>query len=453
KDGQVSPATAPPTPGASKRVPCDRLRLHALETTATRRSSTVPEAEKKLLKSRVRGETTHRTRTFVGVVGASAVIAAGAIVPTVAHAAPPTAGEYTGVSSSDNDVTFRVDDSGILTDFNAQVYCFAGAMVFPLIISDGPDIAVEAGEPFSHEWITHDDAARFKVEGVINADGTAVGEMEGSTLDGQGEVACLGASYEWTASLDGDDPDPVYDPESSVTPSSIEESELVDSGVTVTGEGFAPASDVTLTIDGAEAGTETTDSEGDVSFVYFGPLAPGTYEAVLSAAEGTSTTSFTVTEDPVVYDPAAAVQPDPVTESDLAEHGVTIFGSGFAPNSTVTFTVDGDDLGTAETDTNGTASIEYFGPLAPGVYEAVLSGVEGTATASFTVTEDAPDPDPVYEPEVVVEPAELSESELVDTGVMVTGEGFPPDAEIALSLDGGEARTAATDAEGRVACG
>src|SRR5699024_4619135 len=255
---------------------------------------------------------------------------------------------------------------------------------------------------------------------------------------------------EWTASLDGDDPDPVYDPESSVTPSSIEESELVDSGVTVTGEGFAPASDVTLTIDGAEAGTETTDSEGDVSFVYFGPLAPGTYEAVLSAAEGTSTTSFTVTEDPVVYDPAAAVQPDPVTESDLAEHGVTIFGSGFAPNSTVTFTVDGDDLGTAETDTNGTASIEYFGPLAPGVYEAVLSGVEGTATASFTVTEDAPDPDPVYEPEVVVEPAELSESELVDTGVTVTGAGFAPESELSLTISGVEAGLEVIDHEGGV---
>src|SRR5699024_1811468 len=151
-----------------------------------------------------------------------------------------------------------------------------------------------------------------------------------------------------------------------------------------------------------------------------------------------------------LYVTAAALQPAPGTESGVAEHGVTIFGSAFAPNSAVTFTVDGDHLGIAETDTNGTASIEYFGPLTPGVYEAVLSGVEGTATASFTVTEDAPDPDSVYESEVVVEPAELRVSELVDTGVTVTGAGFAPESDISLTIAGVEAGTEVTDNEGGV---
>src|SRR5690625_3573966 len=92
--------------------------------------------------------------------------------------------------------------------------------------------------------------------------------------------------------------DPVYDPEAAANPTSLTESELTDSGVTITGEGFAPNQVVTLSVDSDEVETRDSDNSGDVSFTYTGPLGPGSYEAELSSAAGDATASFTVTQDP-----------------------------------------------------------------------------------------------------------------------------------------------------------
>src|SRR5699024_11088967 len=153
-----------------------------------------------------------------------------------------------------------------------------------------------------------------------------------------------------------------------------------------------------------------TDTNGTASIEYFGPLTPGVYEAVLSGVEGTATASFTVTEDAPdpdpVYEPEVVVEPAECTEAQRVGSGWTLTDAGSVHECEMSLLISGVEAGTEDTDSEGGVSFVYFGPLTAGAYEAVLSGGEGTATASFTVTGDAPDPDPVYEPEVVVEPAE-----------------------------------------------
>ena len=238
----------------------------------------------------------------------------------------------------------------------------------------------------------------------------------------------------------------VYDPEVSVVPSTVTESEIADPGVTVTGSGFAPESEVTLAVDGVDVESAAADGEGGVEFVYAAALAPGQYGVEVSSADGSASTAFTVTEDPVVYDPEVSVSPSTITESGISTSGVTVTGTGFAPESQVTLAVDGADIESAAADGEGGVEFAYAAALAPGEYPVVLSAAEGSASATLTVTEDPV----VYDPEVSVSPSTVTESELVDPGVVVAGTGFAPESEVTLAVDGVDVESAAADGEGGV---
>ncbi|WP_205856753.1 hypothetical protein, partial [Phytoactinopolyspora endophytica] len=73
---------------------------------------------------------------------------------------------------------------------------------------------------------------------------------------------------------------------------------------------FAPESDVELAVDGTVVTSDAADSDGAVTFDYTSTdLDTGEHPVTLSSPDGTADTTFTVTDDPITYDPDASVDP------------------------------------------------------------------------------------------------------------------------------------------------
>ncbi len=281
---------------------------------------------------------------------------------------------------------------------------------------------------------------------AADGDGSVGFTYAASLVPGEYAVALTSEDGSATAALVVEADAVVYDPRATVVPEQLTESEVASSGVSVTGTGFAPESEVTLAVDGAEAESAEADGDGAVEFTYAAVLAPGEYPVVLSAAEGTASAAFTVVADPVVYDPQATVVPEQLTESEVASSGVSVTGTEFAPESEVRFTVDGADIESTEADVDGAVEFTYTAVLAPGEYGVALTSDDGSATAAFTVVEDPV----VGDPQITVAPSELTESEIASSGVTVTGAGFAPASEVTLTVDGTDIESAAADDDGRV---
>ncbi|MGO2521299.1 MAG: LPXTG cell wall anchor domain-containing protein, partial [Microbacterium sp.] len=181
----------------------------------------------------------------------------------------------------------------------------------------------------------------------------------------------------------------VIDPEVSVSPGEVTVSELAGSGVTVSGSGFAPDASVSLTVGGVSGGSQIADADGNVSFVFTGDLAAGSHAVVLSSADGDAETTMIVVADPVVIDPEVSVSPGEVTVSELAGSGVTVSGTGFAADASVSLTVGGVDGGSQTADADGNVSFVFTGELAAGSHAVVLSSADADAETTLTVVEDA----------------------------------------------------------------
>lgn len=245
---------------------------------------------------------------------------------------------------------------------------------------------------------------------------------------------------------DVDEPEPVYEPEASVSPQSLTRSELDETGITIIGEGFAPDSEVRMNVVGSGSPTASgqTDGDGSVEFSYFSASLPtGTHTVELTSIEPelSASADFTVTEDPVVYEPEATVSPAEVTESELADTGVTFTGSGFAPESDVTLAVGGTQTETRSADADGGVEFVYVSDsLGVGTHDGLLSSAEGDASVRFTVIEDAPVPGtiPGVAPiEADLEPAREGKiSAPAEAGpgetIAVTVDGVQPGTEVGV---------------------
>lgn len=488
-----------------------------------------------------RGSARPKRIRWVSAVGAVAVLLISVLIPAVAQAAPPSAGDYEGSSSAYTGATvsFEIDADGRMSNFDSESYCSDGFGVYPVQWTGMPATQIEAGVPFDIEWTydTGDVSPYYELTGTVNADGSASGTGRAGFLP---YGTCGGMNFTWTAErVGGGDPDPVdptitispttvteseladpgiridgegfpgsdwvdlyvngayehrtmaawdgtvavffnsddlgagthdirlangdssasgtftvtadpvtYDPSASVSPTTLSESDLADSGVTVTGEGFAPDSSVTFSVNGDEVDSATANGSGGVSFPYTSStLGAGTHDVELSSADGSDTASFTVTEDPVVYDPSASVSPSSLSESDLAATGVTITGTGFAPNSNVTLSINGTQVSSSDASAGGDVTFTHLSStLGTGSHDVELTADEGTATASFTVTEDPV----VYNPSMGISPSIVTESELAATGISVTGDGFPANVAVELSVGGSVVDTASSDGSGSV---
>ncbi|QOR71136.1 LPXTG cell wall anchor domain-containing protein [Ruania alkalisoli] len=91
--------------------------------------------------------------------------------------------------------------------------------------------------------------------------------------------------------------------------------------------------------------------------------------------------------------PQVSVTPAELSESRVADAGVTIVGTGFGPDSPVDLSVDGEDLGSAVADGDGAVEFTYAAELTAGEYVVALTAGVGGAQTVLTVTADA-DPDP-----------------------------------------------------------
>ncbi|MGI6877748.1 hypothetical protein [Microbacterium sp. gxy059] len=277
-----------------------------------------------------------------------AALAASALTPAAAASSPP-AGPYAGETSAGDAVEFVIDERGALTEFSTVSTCTVYSMIPSTLVviwpGANPPIDVRAGEPFAAEWVVETDTAsassEYELSGVVNADGTASGT--GVVSMDLPVLPCVGSEFEWTASLDGEapDPDPVYEPTATVSPAELTESELADSGVTISGEGFAPDSEVSLSVSGDEVGSQSADADGAVSFAFASDaLGAGEHEAVLTAEEGEASVVFSVTEDA----PAPGTIPgEPPSEDDLdpALDGAIAVPASAEPGDEISIAVTG----------------------------------------------------------------------------------------------------------------
>lgn len=189
---------------------------------------------------------------------------------------------------------------------------------------------------------------------------------------------------------------PPYDPVVTAQPSSLTVSELDRSGVTVTGEGFAPNSQLRFSVNGRGVHIRLADENGATEFNYTSTtLGVGTHTVELTMPSDESVTDsaqFTVIADPVVYVPDAEVSPGTLTVSELTDPGVAITGTGFPPAAQVMLTVAGVQATSHAADDNGDVFFSYVSDaLGTGEHTAVLTAGDLSAEALFTVTAD-----PVY---------------------------------------------------------
>ncbi|MFE2771149.1 RHS repeat domain-containing protein [Microbacterium resistens] len=244
--------------------------------------------------------------------------------------------------------------------------------------------------------------------------------------------------------------DPVtYDPTASVAPESLTVSELAGSGVTISGEGFPENADVTVAVDGSTVTTVRSDAAGDVSYVHtVSGAATGGHAVALTSGQWSAEASFTVTADPVDYDPTVAVAPSSVTVSELASPGVTITGEGFPENADVVVSVSGTEEATVASNAGGEVSYVFTATdRGTGEHDIVLTSGRWSAATVLTVTADPVD----YDPTASASPASLTVSALGATGVRLTGEGFPEDADVVIAVDGADVATVRSSADGALA--
>lgn len=393
-----------------------------------------------------------RSRATVALIGLLALVFTGLSV-SQAHAAAAPAGTYTGTSNAFTDapVSFDIDASGTISNFYAENYCQSS--IGPILVQwvGIPAISVEAGQSFSVDWEYGDDPdfrAYYELTGTVNADGTAAGTGRAGYLP---YGTCGGEPFTWQASTVVEDPDPVYEPTASVSPSELTESELADSGVVIEGQDFAPNTDVELAINGSAITTEESLYNGNVLFDYSSSdLGAGTHDVVLTSGSLSASTSFTVNADAPVYDPQVVVSPKTITQSEVADNGISVTATGFPANEEIALTVvENEAGGIVVTDADGSVTVTgwMIGDTSPG--ERTLSARVGEvfATDTFMVTADAP----VYNPQMSVSPTSLTLSEAQEDGVEVSITGFPAQTEISVGvLETQSGEVIETDADGSV---
>jgi len=151
----------------------------------------------------------------------------------------------------------------------------------------------------------------------------------------------------------------------------------VDTGITVTGTGFTGT--VTIKYDGVTKATATA-SAGAFSATFNAPASTsGAHTVAASDSVSTANASFTIVTD--------------ASLSQTTGYGgdeVTVSGTGFRANQSLTITFDGTDALTTTTGATGSVSDTFNVPaLATGTYEVVISDNTNTVTTSFEVLASA----------------------------------------------------------------
>ncbi|MFE6645630.1 Ig-like domain-containing protein [Nocardioides sp. NPDC057772] len=201
---------------------------------------------------------------------------------------------------------------------------------------------------------------------------------------------------------------------------------------TPTIEGTGNAGDtITVIIDGDPAGETTVSPDGTWTFTPTEALEDGDHTITATATDPLGNTSGESNAVIITVDTTAPEAPEITSPTDggsTSDPTPTIEGTG-EPGATVTVEIDGQEVGTAVVQPEGTWSLELTDPLASGDHTvgAVQTDPAGNTspatTVDFTVTPPAP---------VITSP---QDGDSVDETPDVSGTG-QPGANVTVQVDG-----------------
>ena len=133
----------------------------------------------------------------------------------------------------------------------------------------------------------------------------------------------------------------------------------VGSPAAVSGSGFAPFAPIAVTFDGSSVPTAcTADAKGNVSFCAFTVPAKTVGSYTVTASDGAGYSALTI------YTVSPAISLNPI--AGAGGSAVTLSGSTYTPNSSLTVTFDGTRLKTSGTCTTDGSTVDQFGsPATP----------------------------------------------------------------------------------------
>ncbi|WP_129291759.1 hypothetical protein [Streptomyces sp. N1] len=243
---------------------------------------------------------------------------------------------------------------------------------------------------------------------------------------------------------------PAENVEAAITPRTIDQIALAQSGVKITAHGFRDDERVQFRYTSptgrtVQFGTRPAGKDGTYTSPFYdtsGRAKPGTHTITLAGADsGYVQASFTVTKSDVTPDPAVTISPDTVAQDQLFATTMAIEGKGFIP---------GDYIRQVLIWPNGSTSMQLPGymadptgafrdtdfqvqdPLMPqGTYIMRFSGrIAGTLDVRWTVTEPADNDPGTFS--LTTTPSSLSRSQLHDPGITVSATGLKPGETVAL---------------------
>ena len=197
--------------------------------------------------------------------------------------------------------------------------------------------------------------------------------------------------------------------------------------VTLSGNGFAANSIVTIEYDGNTVSTSpstiTTTSTGTFTATFIVPSSPAGSNKVTATDSYGNTASATFTIVPSIY-----ISP---SNGPIGTQ-VTLSGNGFAANSIVTIEYDGNTVSTSPstitTTSTGTFTATFIVPSSPAGSNKVTAtdSYGNTASATFTIV-----------PSIYISPSNGP----IGTNVTVLGYGFAANSKITIYYDGAAVST------------
>jgi hypothetical protein len=208
-----------------------------------------------------------------------------------------------------------------------------------------------------------------------------------------------------------------------------ETSGYVGTDITVNGTGFRASRPISITFDNIQVGTTTTNTSGYFTDSFLVPgISSGTYQVRVSDGVNTSSIDFIVRRSFSISDTSGYIGDE-----------IVISGTGFRASLPVIITFDDVQVGTNNTDANGTLNGSFFVPgIASGTYQVRVSDGVSMAEVDFTVLINA---------SLSPTTSHISPGH-VDTVLSISGVGFNPNGTITIKYDNIQVATTFADSSG-----
>lgn len=205
----------------------------------------------------------------------------------------------------------------------------------------------------------------------------------------------------------------------------------VDTEVEISGTDFGGSADIAVEYDGdgisIESGDTDTNSSGEFDCTIIIPESTAGDHTIKVTDDAGSEATATFTVEPEI-----TLSP---TEANVNET-ITVSGTGFAGRSDVAVYIDGTELASDTTDSDGSFDVDFTMPaVASGTYDVLAYDEDDNeATAELAVAATV----------VKLEPTTGN----VGTPIAVSGSGFTPGATIIIKYDDTQVTTATVQATG-----